>query len=403
MKIYISATFADLVEYREAVAHVLRQMGHDVIGMEEYVAEGTQPMDRCLADAAGADICVCILGWRYGYVPTTLQVGATPLPTGATAGQTSVTECEFLAAAPKKPLVFVLDPVASWPAPFVDALTGDNESGVRIKRFRDEVLGKWLAGIFRTPEGLARQVSAAVYRREIHDRMGTISLGLESGFAETLMMGGPVSKSTLEAMKSSLTTAPQLSVLKVDLQDGKYLWSTRLFFLACVAEEIAATTLLLFLESGKKFVGAATPATVRGRLARGNDLLQQFEGTCQSHPVNPHDLDRALSQRAQEWDGLFGGNSEESSRIVVSTRELRRWLGSDLLQRGVEQGRIPFTPKFLRGILDWPHPYVPITSNGDLVMVINRSAFSEQLARMFVQDMERSSHTGIVSGVAAPP
>ena len=109
-----------------------------------------------------------------------------------------------------------------WPAPFIDALTSDNESGVRIKRFRDEVLGNWLAGIFRTPEDLARQVSAAIYRREIQDRIGTISLALESGFAETLMSGGPVSVSTLHTMKQSLATAPQLAVLRLDLRNGQY-------------------------------------------------------------------------------------------------------------------------------------------------------------------------------------
>ena len=53
MKVYVSATYADLIEYRAAVARVLRQMGHDVIGMEEYVAEGTRPLDRCLADVEG--------------------------------------------------------------------------------------------------------------------------------------------------------------------------------------------------------------------------------------------------------------------------------------------------------------------------------------------------------------
>lgn len=402
MKVYISATYTDLVDYRAAVAHVLRQMDHDVIGMEEYVAEGTRPIDRCIADAAGADVCVCILGWKYGHVPTKAQVGSIALPAGAVKGRTSITECEFLAAAPKKPLVFVLDPVASWPAPFIDALTGDSESGAWMKRFRDEVLGKWLAGIFRSPEDLARQVSAAIYRREIQDRMGTISLALESGFPETLMLGGPISDSTFTPMKDSLMTAPQLAVLRLDLRNGKYWWSTRLFFLARVAEEIAATNLLIFLEDGRRFVGASTPATVSDRLARGNPLLRKFEENCQTHPVNPHNIDQALAQRAREWDDLFGYQLEAKARILVSTRELRHWLRSDLLQRGVEQGPVPFSSTFLRGILDWPYPYVPVTSGGDLAMVVNRAAFAEQFARMFVHDLERSSRAGIAPVVTRP-
>ena len=314
MKVYLSATYADLIEYRAAVARVLRQMGHDVIGMEEYVAEGTRPLDRCLADAAGADICVIIVAWRYGYTPTIPQASDTTWPPGAVPGQTSITECEFRAAVPKKPLVFVLDSVASWPAPFIDAVTGDNEGGVRIKRFRDEVLGNWLAGIFRTPEDLARQVSASVYRREIQDRIGTIALALESGFAETLMSGGPVRVSTLHTMKQFLATAPQLAVLRVDLRNGQYWWSTRLFFLACVAEEIAATGLLIFLQDEKKFVGASTPATVRDRLARGDPLLREFEENCRRNPVDPRNIDHALDQRATQWDALFDKQAEEKKR-----------------------------------------------------------------------------------------
>ena len=44
MRIYLSSTYTDLVEYRAAVARLLRQMGHEVIGMEEYVAEGSRPL-----------------------------------------------------------------------------------------------------------------------------------------------------------------------------------------------------------------------------------------------------------------------------------------------------------------------------------------------------------------------
>ncbi|MGF1643452.1 MAG: DUF4062 domain-containing protein, partial [Thiotrichales bacterium] len=50
MRIYISATYRDLERHRAAVAQVLRRMGHQPIGMEDYVAEGARPLHRCLAD-----------------------------------------------------------------------------------------------------------------------------------------------------------------------------------------------------------------------------------------------------------------------------------------------------------------------------------------------------------------
>jgi len=38
MKVYISSTYQDLVDHRVAVDRTLRRMGHDVVGMEQYVA-----------------------------------------------------------------------------------------------------------------------------------------------------------------------------------------------------------------------------------------------------------------------------------------------------------------------------------------------------------------------------
>ena len=67
MRIYLSSTYVDLVEHRAAVARVLRQMGHEVIGMEEYVAEGARPLERCLQDVDSAAVYVGIFDWRYRY------------------------------------------------------------------------------------------------------------------------------------------------------------------------------------------------------------------------------------------------------------------------------------------------------------------------------------------------
>lgn len=69
MKIYVSSTYQDLIEHRAAVDRTLRRMGHDVIGMEQYVAEGSKPLERCRADVRTADLYVVIVAWRYGYVP----------------------------------------------------------------------------------------------------------------------------------------------------------------------------------------------------------------------------------------------------------------------------------------------------------------------------------------------
>src|SRR5262249_10796769 len=78
MKVYVSSTYQDLVDYRAAGDRTLRRMGHDVIGMEQYVAEGSKPVDRCKADVRAADVYVIIVAWRYGYVPGEDEMTAQP-------------------------------------------------------------------------------------------------------------------------------------------------------------------------------------------------------------------------------------------------------------------------------------------------------------------------------------
>ena len=52
-RIYLSSTFQDLKDHREEVARSLRQLRHEVVGMEEYVADGSRPLAKCLRDIAG--------------------------------------------------------------------------------------------------------------------------------------------------------------------------------------------------------------------------------------------------------------------------------------------------------------------------------------------------------------
>src|SRR5262249_11891492 len=69
LKVYISSTYQDLIDHRTPVDRTLRRMGHDVIGMEQYIAEGSKPVDRCKEDVRSADAYVIAVAWRYGHVP----------------------------------------------------------------------------------------------------------------------------------------------------------------------------------------------------------------------------------------------------------------------------------------------------------------------------------------------
>ena len=154
-KIYLSSTYADLVDHRKAVYDILRKVGHDVIAMEDYVATDERPAAKCLADVASSDVYVGLIAWRYGYVPTQDDPQ-----------NRSVTEMEFRKAGELKlpRLMFLAHRDAKFQDAFRDAKTGDNDAGQRVAGFRAEVERELLVSYFKTPDHLAGLVVAAVYR-----------------------------------------------------------------------------------------------------------------------------------------------------------------------------------------------------------------------------------------------
>jgi hypothetical protein len=176
VRIYVSSTYGDLKEHRERVYRTLRQLNHDVVAMEDYVAADQRPLDRCLADVGASDLYVGIFAHRYGYIPEQ----------GNPEGR-SITELEYRhAQALGKPcLVFLLDKVAPWPPTWSDAFSGDGEGGARMRGLREELARERLISFFATVEELAQKVSVAV-TNQLKDRPVTAQLAVPSGRGWTI-------------------------------------------------------------------------------------------------------------------------------------------------------------------------------------------------------------------------
>ena len=86
-RVYISSTFADLKDHRAKVIEMLEKSGDDVECMEKYAAADERPQDKCRQDASSCDVYVCILAWRYGFIPKQDNPGGN-----------SITELEYEAA-----------------------------------------------------------------------------------------------------------------------------------------------------------------------------------------------------------------------------------------------------------------------------------------------------------------
>ncbi len=148
-KIYISSTYGDLKDFREEAYRALRQLRHDVVAMEDYVASDQRPLDVCLADVAACDIYVGILAWRYGFIPPKDNPE-----------RRSITELEFrrAAASGKTCLIFLMHEDVPWPP----SLMEKGEGGEKLQQLRAELMDKYSVDFFRNKDDLARRVSAAV-------------------------------------------------------------------------------------------------------------------------------------------------------------------------------------------------------------------------------------------------
>ncbi len=153
VKIYLSSTYSDLKQHREALYHALRELRYDVVAMEDYIATDKRPLDKCLRDVAESDIYVGIFAWRYGYIP----VENNP-------DRRSITELEYRHAVrlgiPQ--LIFVLDEKTPWSPVDMDSKTDDEDRGRRIDSLRKELALDRTVSFFSSIDELARKAVAAI-------------------------------------------------------------------------------------------------------------------------------------------------------------------------------------------------------------------------------------------------
>jgi hypothetical protein len=154
-KVYVSSTYTDLVEQREAVARqVAKLRGYQLVAMENYVASDQRPLQQCLDDVAACDVYVGIFAWRYGFVP----------PASENPEQRSITELEYRKALELKKtcLIFLLSDKAPWLPDSMDKVNGENGAGARILTLRQELEQNHSRSIFHNTEKLVNDLSASL-------------------------------------------------------------------------------------------------------------------------------------------------------------------------------------------------------------------------------------------------
>ncbi|HEY6548683.1 MAG TPA: DUF4062 domain-containing protein, partial [Vicinamibacteria bacterium] len=362
MRVYVSSTFEDLKEHRVLVVQILRQLGHDVVAMEDYVSESAVPLTKVLEDVGECDALIEIVAWRYGYTP---KKG--PAVPGATPGKTSISEYEYRkAVASSRPvLAFLVDERTPWPAHFIDGLH-DATGAAGVRAFRAELQRERLVAYFTTPDSLASRVSAAVgalgMRKEVRRQIITpISATHLNAFT------APTYLSDSHTMPIVDMVGQREPPLAACISLATEWWSTRLYLLAAVGQALGNLSRIVFLDD-ERFIGMASATSVRNALRRIHPQAEQFERTVLSVGPGSDVRDTARGWLERDWNKILRAKPGDSAperrvKLSVTPQNLRLWLGEAFLETPVRVEGIETTTAIdLLRILDYPNDFVPVVA-----------------------------------------
>jgi Domain of unknown function (DUF4062) len=402
VKIYISSTQLDLAEHRLAVTAGLRRAGHDVIGMEDYLAEGAKPVDKCVRDVLAADVYVVLVAWRYGFVPELATASA-----AETQPCRSITETEYEAArnAQKPILAFVADPSAPWPPNLADGITGENDHGASVAEFRERLGRDHLVSSFSSPEQLVTQVLQAMGQHEIG--FGITARAVRVARREPFKLVSEdegLTDSATYAITQAIVESGDADVLEVGLGAGRSWWSTRLYLLAALAADLTDIEQFVFTGRERNVIGLATLHRVRRRLVEVHTALASLDARFLADDpsgdtaAKTHDRLAAFNRHFRRARGV---SAERRYRVWVTPRRIGEWLRDDLVLGSIRVGEPGgSTAARVQQLLEWPWRFVPVehdAANDDAepgesaLTIVDRDAFGRQLAREWVaRELPRS-------------
>ncbi len=410
MRVFVSSSFVDLQEHRAAAIRILRQLGHEVLAMEDMTAGATAPLSKVLEMVDRAEAYVGIFAWRYGYVPPAAAPGVSPAPAvpGAVAGGTSITHYEYLKAKDRKLpiLAFLLEEGYPWSPRLVDGfdrgLVGSEPDTTRIRTLRTALQQERVVAWFTTPSDLEARVSAAITMTGL-----TNQLDLQPATTLDAATGVAGDSSASFGIQRAITEAGDTQrALKIDL--ATTWWSTRLFLIAALAERFTGVRRILIVDSrgaapgprSERFVGQVSTGTILSTIRPMVPALAAFEAQLRQRPLAFTLLDPEIQDILQLWQGAFGmpfPQSEMQAKVDVTADLLRRWFGEAMLRQPLRIADLQRASvvDILR-LLDYPGDYIPVVRRlpgplasepADRVDVMDKAALNARLARSYLVEL----------------
>jgi hypothetical protein len=369
--VYISSTYNDLKDYREAVYRALHKLKHTVISMEDYVAADQRPLKKCLDDVARCEIYIGIFAWRYGYIPEKDNPE-----------KKSITDLEFRKATElgKPRLIFLLKDDASWPANLMDGMTPSGD-GHRIQYLRDELRKEFITTFFSSPDDLALNVSIALNLELATEQLRKLDLGENlADLEQTITVGGSQVSEIELKIKAAVDAKDvgQGQMIELDLGFGESWWSTRLYLLASLAADFTTIQQFVFVDEHRNFIGMISPLRLSRALVTANrDLHLHYK------PEVGWTEEGSVILTARSFLESFKPGEEEKLKEWVMKDSLKTWLGTYLseISVSVQSTNYQKTSLLLHQVIDCPADFVAIvTKQGKLLDAINRNRLAVNLA-----------------------
>jgi hypothetical protein len=427
MRIFVSSSFEDLRDHRAAAIRVLRQLGHEVLAMEDMIAGSAPPLAKVLEMIDRSEAYVGIFAWRYGYViagtaepnpPITINI---PVLDGA--GETSITHYEYLRAVQRKlpVMAFLLDEHYPWPPQFIDGFDKTRAQAPanadKIRSLRQLLQQERVVSWFTTPSDLEARVSAAVTIAGL-----TSQLDLQPATALDPQTGVPGDTSAENGIAQAIVAAgDHQQALKIDL--ASTWWSTRLYLIATLAHRLTRARRILVVDTKsddlpptagvsastplqrveEHFIGQISTSTIISTIGRKLTALRTFEEWLQKRPFEYSEINAEIAGILDGWRAAFGDTlgihvNEGNAKVDLTAELLRRWFGDAMLQQPLHITDLQRASVVdLLRLLDYPNDYVPVLTRHapategqaatERVDVIDKGLLNARLARSYLVEL----------------
>ena len=147
MKVFLSSTYVDLIDYRAAAIRAVEGTNYQASKMEVFGARSEEPVEACLKEVEASDFFIGIYAHRYGHVPA--------------GSDFSITEMEYDHAKRhgKKIYCFVVDEENQpWLPKFIEGEPGAE----KLKDFKQRIQADYTRDSFTTPDDLRAKVANAL-------------------------------------------------------------------------------------------------------------------------------------------------------------------------------------------------------------------------------------------------